>query len=203
MITELCKIFKKYKSDKCPEILHSYSPSYYEELKEFRGLFENVLEIGIGSSSLMVPICGNDYEIGASLKGWRDFFIRAQIYGIDIEKTTLFTDERISTFYTDQSKSNELENTINEIKKFSKNDYLEFDIILDDGSHIVEHMILSFETLGKYVKYNGFYIIEDIKRNDLEKFKNLQIPGFSIHKVHEGINDWDDFIIYKKNILNF
>ena len=33
--TELCEIFYKYKSDKCPKIKHSYSPEYYKYSGEY------------------------------------------------------------------------------------------------------------------------------------------------------------------------
>ena len=48
-----------------------------------------------------------------------------------------------------------------------------FDIIIDDGSHIVNHMLLTFKTLSKYLKVDGLYIIEDILRKDLDIFKSL------------------------------
>lgn len=36
-----------------------------------------------------------------------------------------------------------------------------FDIILDDGSHISEHIITSFTTLFSELKPGGLYVIED------------------------------------------
>ena len=44
--TELCDLFFKYCSDKCPLIGHSYSPHYYELLKNEKENFLNILEIG-------------------------------------------------------------------------------------------------------------------------------------------------------------
>ena len=64
METELCKIFYKYKSDKCSKINHSYSPEYYNHLNPYRETFTNILEVGIGNDKLMKPICGNDYILG-------------------------------------------------------------------------------------------------------------------------------------------
>ena len=48
-MTELCELFYKYKSDKCPKILHSYSPKYYEILKDYKESFKYILEIGVGT----------------------------------------------------------------------------------------------------------------------------------------------------------
>jgi demethylmacrocin O-methyltransferase len=197
-MTELCEIFYKYKSDKCPKIFHSYSPVYFEYLNEKKIEMENIIEIGVGTENLMKPICGSDYMIGASLKSWRDFFPNSTVFGLDIDNSVLFEDLRIKCFFTDQSKSESLLSTISEIKKYKGDENLEFDLIIDDGSHIVEHMILSFKTLSSFIKKKGYYIIEDIKKKDLEIFKQIEIDGFKIKKIHEGTFEWDGFIIYEK-----
>lgn len=196
--TELCEIFFKYRSDKCPQVFHSYSPSYFEELNKIKNNINYVLEIGVGTNTIMKPICGETYQIGASLKGWRDFFKNAKIFGIDIDKNVLFEEDRIECFYTDQSDSKSLEKTISEIKKKENNSELKFDLIIDDGSHIIEHMILSYKTLSKYVTLGGLYIIEDIKKKDLNIFTNLYEKNFELLKVHEGNFEWDSFVIYQK-----
>jgi hypothetical protein len=38
----------------------------------------------------------------------------------------------------------------------------DFDFILEDGSHIHEHQMISLASLFKYVKSGGYYILEDI-----------------------------------------
>lgn len=88
-----------------------------------------------------------------------DFFPQAFIYGLDIETRYFFEDERIKCFYTDQSDENELEKTIIEIQKI--NNHSGFDLIVDDGGHIVSDMVLSFKTLFKHIRSNGLYIIGD------------------------------------------
>ena len=196
--TELCEIFFKYKSDKCPQIFHSYSPVYHNFLKDRKETIKNVLEIGVGTNEIMSPICGENYEVGASLKSWSEFFKHSTIYGIDINRTVLFHTDKIKCFYTDQSKESSLNETILEIKKTENDIDLSFDLIIDDGSHVVEHMILSYKTLSKYVSDNGFYIIEDIKRKDLEIFTKLKLEGFNIIHIHDGEFEWDSFIIYQK-----
>ena len=195
--TELCELFLKYHSDKCPQIGHSYSPHYYEILKNEKNNFINILEIGVGNNELMKPLSGEKYQIGGSLKALRDFFPKSKIYGLDIRRDVLFSDERIECLYTDQSSQEQLHKTMEQIKNNNKNLY--FDLIIDDGSHIIEHMVLSFEILSFYLKTGGIYIIEDIKRKDLETFLNLNIDKFEIIKVHTGFfNQWDNFVAYKK-----
>ena len=198
METELCKIFYKYKSDKCSKINHSYSPEYYKYLNPYRETFTNILEVGIGNDKLMKPICGNDYILGASLKSWEEFFPNAKIYGLDILRDVLFSENRVSCFYTDQSNENELNKTIDEIRNVINDSNLLFDLIIDDGSHIVDHMLLTFKTLSKYLKVDGLYIIEDILRKDLDIFTDIKLTDFEILKIHMGKSNDDDFIIYKK-----
>lgn len=196
--TELCEIFFKHRSDKCPQIFHSYSPKYYEYLKDKQETIKTVLEIGVGTNEIMNPICGENYEIGASLKSWAEFFYNAKIFAVDIDKEVLFQTDRIKCFYTDQSNEISLNESVLEIKKSENNLYLTFDLIIDDGSHLIDHMILSYETLSKYVSNNGFYIIEDIKYKDLNIFSNIKLDGFDIVYIHEGDFEWDSFIIYQK-----
>lgn len=200
MQTELCELFKKNLSDKCPEVGHSYSPEYYNLLNENKNTYKNILEIGIGNNELMKPFCGPDYSVGASLKAWAEFFPNANIFGLDIRKDVLFNDKNIYCFFTDQSSESELEKTILEIKKHSESQNLTFDLILDDGSHIYEHMVLTFKVLSKHLKTNGLYIIEDIQNQYLQSFIDLKIDGLEIVKIHRGSKGLDDnFVVYKKN----
>lgn len=192
MKTELCKIFEKYGSDKCPSINHSYSPKYYDLLKDIRCNIKNVLEIGIGNFSLMSSIVGTNYIPGASLRGWKEFFPNAHVIGLDIDKNILFKEERISCYYTDQSSEEELLKTINEIN------IKEFDLIIDDGSHIVNHMLTSINTLHKFLSHQGIYIIEDIKLPELHIFVNHKIEGLEAYKIYQGNNWWDSFVAYRK-----
>ena len=58
----------------------------------------------------------------------------------------------------DQTQSAENSNFLPSNLKFGSG----FDFILDDGSHLNEHVIYSFETLFQYVKSGGMYIVEDV-----------------------------------------
>jgi len=196
--TELCKMFFKHRADKCPQIFHSYSPAYYEVLHEKRYEIKSFLEIGVGTNKIMNRMCSGDYEPGASLKSWADFFTNAKIFGLDIDETVLFETDRIKCFYTDQSNATSLEETISNIRSSEKNENLKFDVILDDGSHILKHMKLTYNTLSKYVRDGGYYIIEDIKKKDIPLFEKLVSDDFEVVKIHEGEFYWDSFIVYRK-----
>jgi demethylmacrocin O-methyltransferase len=195
--TELCSLFTKYKSDKCPQIFHSYSPVYYELLKSHKLSIKSLIEIGIGNKPCMINTVGDQYVPGASLRAWRDFFPNSIIYGLDINTEIFFQEERIECLYTDQSSEKALLETINKIKtlNFSHNN---FDIIIDDGSHIKNHMILSFNVLSNFLNKKGIYIIEDIKRSEIQDFIDLANENMKIEHIHYGQSEWDDFIMYKK-----
>ena len=199
--TELCQLFFENGSDKCPQIFHSYSEHYFDILKEFRNTFTDVLEIGIGVPSIMAPIVGEKYKIGASLFAWKEFFQESTIYGLDINTESFFDEERIHTFWTDQSNSEHLISTISEIRKFKNNQDLKFDLIIDDGSHIVEHMTLTFITLLNFLKPGGIYIIEDIKKKDITYFESFLKKFENIEMIQSfpGNLEWDGFIAVKKN----
>lgn len=91
---------------------------------------------------------------GNSLKTWRDYFPNADIWGIDINpKSNLNYGDRINVV------------TGSQIDEFALNKVApqqQFDIIIDDGSHLVDHIIQSYELLWPRVKSGGYYIMEDL-----------------------------------------
>ena len=52
---------------------------------------------------------------------------------------------------------------------------MKFDVIIDDGSHMFNDQVDSFNLLKSFVKPGGVYIIEDVLdiENTTEKFKSL------------------------------
>jgi hypothetical protein len=87
---------------------------------------------------------------------WLELFPNAYIYGMDIDKE--YSGERYSVVKGDQSKQADLEK-LNAL--ISANKGLFF--INDDGSHIPEHQLLTFNTLFPSLEEGGIYIIEDIE----------------------------------------
>ena len=105
-----------------------------------------ILEIGIGGHN-------KEYNGGDSLIGLSNYYIRSKIYGFDINDKKFLNFSNIRTFKVDQSSSRDLNKAISKIGHL--------DLIIDDGSHYVNHQMISFNTLFKKLKYNGVYIIED------------------------------------------
>lgn len=152
MSTPLCKLAEKYRSDKCPSIHHTYTPFYYELLKNVP--VTSMLEIGIGSPSTM-PNTPN-YVAAAGLRMWADFFPNADVYGIDIYEDCKVTDvPRVHTHMISQTD----EKGLVQLAMLAGG----FDLIVDDGSHDKDHQILSAKILMPFLNQGGTYIIEDVE----------------------------------------
>jgi SAM-dependent methyltransferase len=158
--TPLCHIMQKYNSDK--STIHNYTKVYDALFSPIKGTAENVLEIGIGTNNTDVPSSmGINGTPGASLRGWREFFDKAHIWGCDVDKRILFEEDRISTFFLDQLQE--------DVEGYLPKDIL-FDVIIDDGLH--DHAVNFFvlRKLFKRLKPGGYYIIEDLLRNQQMTF---------------------------------
>ena len=166
--SKLTALMNLYGSDKGGKNNHhNYSEFYSELFFNQRKKVKNFLEIGLGTNNIKMPSnMGKDGKPLASLKAWRDYFENANIYGADIDKNILENEERIKTFYVDQTNPEE-------IKKMFKNIGVNrFDIILEDGLHEYNANICFFENSIEYLSDEGFYIIEDIYFKDKIKFIN-------------------------------
>lgn len=150
---ELSKLAFKYKTDKCPQIKHPFTPVYFEILKDKRKTIKKVLEIGIGYREMALK--WRPYRTGASLLMWRDFFPNAQIYGADILPHALYNDERIKSFICDQTNKDDLKRLIENIGS-------DIDLIVDDGSHRTSDQIFTCLTLMPIIDKKVIYIIEDV-----------------------------------------
>lgn len=163
MKTELCELAYKYGCDKCPEIGHSYTPIYYNLFKDKKESFKKILEIGIGSAVSMDWTPGH-YCTGASLRMWRDFFSNAWIYGVDTNVSTIFQDDRITTFLYNSTKGTHMKKLLKIIGK-------DFDLVIDDGNHRTIAQLRTFGILMPMLKKDVVYIIEDSKNPEIIKEK--------------------------------
>ena len=176
---------------------HNYSDYYSEIFSLNRNNIKKVFELGIGNINKEnihnMNMLGNRYSPGASLKVWRDYFKDAKIYGADHDKSALFNEERIKTYYVDQA------NTETILEMWKKINEKDFDIIIDDGCHRYEETINFFENSKKFLKSDGIYIIEDIipsqRKKFLKYFKNKNYDFKFIHFSRpEGPNDVNSLI---------
>ena len=150
---------KNSESDKLSH--HGYHRIYPWFLAHFRDRSVDLLEIGIHETE--------------SLKLWKGYFKQIRLCGIDIDKKK-FADADVDLFQVDQSKKVEL-------KKFKQRVEREFDIIIDDGSHVPSHQILTLKELWGLLRPGGVYIIEDIETSYWKK-SDLYGYGFNSGTVN-------------------
>jgi hypothetical protein len=172
---------------------HSYADIYDLLFRPLRRRVRAVLECGIGSNDPAVPSSmGASGCPGASLRVWRDFFPEAQIYGIDIDEKTLFTEERIVTHRVDQTSRESIAAFLAALPAD-----LRFDLIIDDGLHEVHAGTTLFAALSPRLAEDGLYVIEDVRPAQAETYRAFfrrEAPDFTIrllflHREGVGLND--------------
>ncbi|WP_242087552.1 class I SAM-dependent methyltransferase [Aestuariivivens sediminis] len=127
---------------------HSYTKIYADHFKKLKFKKINLLEIGVGGFE-------NPLKGGNSLRLWKAYFPFASIYSIDIYDKKQLEEKRIKIYQGSQIDKDVL-------LKMAK-DIGEIDIIIDDGSHINEHVIKTFNILFPVLKMGGIYVVEDVQ----------------------------------------
>lgn len=182
-MTELCEIALKYATDKAI----FYTPLYHELLKDRRDA-RKILEFGIGYPDTMLHTIGRiglkNYTTGASLYMWREYFPQAEIYALDNKPEIFVHDARIHSFYCDQTSDESFRQVTPKIGR-------DFDLIVEDGSHVLEDQIRSVNMLLPLVKAGGLYIMEDV--NPTPEFlsqlpKNAELHTFRREDLESDFN---------------
>lgn len=140
----LKKLAVIYGTDKWNQ--HYYAQHYETHFQQIRRKKLNILEIGIGGYK-------NPKAGGGSLRMWRTYFPNSMIYGLDIHDKKFHEEKRIKTFQGSQNDQAFLEKIAATIGSI--------DIVIDDGSHINDHVITTFEILFPLLNKNGIYVVED------------------------------------------
>lgn len=153
---------------------HNFAEIYHNFFSDQRDSVTKLAEIGI-------------YK-GGSLLMWSDYFKNAKIYGLDINKINLNHDN-IITCQVNQNDTTQLNSFI---ELYGGN----FDIIIDDGSHVMEHQQRSIGCLFNSVKSKGYYIIEDMQTS-LQLFDELDCKGKNPYRLSaDAKNSTLDMIIH-------
>lgn len=137
------------KATKHPITPHGYCPHYERCFSAMRDDPIKLLEIGVGG--------------GESIRTWLEFFPNAKVFGVDLTKETnqwntanpKESDPRYVFAQGDQSDETFWKGFIADHGK-------DWDIIIDDGGHFSNQIIISFNSLWPAVRARGFYCIEDL-----------------------------------------
>lgn len=141
----LDEIMLSYKTDKSSEF-HDYCSTYDKLFSSYRDKSITFLEIGLGNI--------NEPNQGESILGFRDYFDKGWIVGIDVDDKSYFDQEgRIQT-YQGSSDNSAFLKSVSLVEGG-------FDIIVDDGPHWRRHILVAFTTLFPLMKSGGTYVIED------------------------------------------
>jgi len=165
-LTELANLYGTDKGTAGPSSkwgAHNYTDIYEAYLGSYRQSPVVLLEIGLGVTGdrWNSPIVQGRNIGGASLKMWHDYFPEARIYGIDINECRYLENSRIRTFVADQGR-------IEDLDDFAEaTGGIDFDIIIDDGSHRPDHQQISFSYFFRKLKSGGLYFIEDLLSNGM------------------------------------
>lgn len=142
-LDELAIKYGTDKSSKC----HNYTPVYEQMFEPVREEPFKILEIGVAT--------------GASLRTWLEYFPNAEIHGIDISleqmNEPMLNSERLTIHIGNQND-----------KEFLDNIGIDFDIVIDDGSHQVSDQIFTFKSLWPNTKL--VYIVEDLYTSYLPRY---------------------------------
>ncbi|MDF1715522.1 MAG: class I SAM-dependent methyltransferase [Antarcticimicrobium sp.] len=149
---------------------HHYIPIYDRYFSQFRGGKVRFLEIGVNK--------------GGSLQMWRSYFGQdATVFGIDINPDCAkFDGEAGQVRIGSQADPEFLNKVVDEMGGV--------DVVLDDGSHKMEHVRASLEILFPRLAENGIYMIEDLHTAYFPKYGGGYRSGDNFFRyVRELIDD--------------
>ena len=149
----------------------SYLEVYDDVLSKYRADEISLLEIGV--------------QNGGSLEIWNQFFPLAKILiGCDINpkcKELVYEQTNINIVVGDAGASD----VSRQVRGLSP----EFDIVIDDGSHVSSDCIKNLRNYYKYVKPGGVYILEDLHCSYWPEFEGgLTEPKSIINRLKEFVD---------------
>jgi hypothetical protein len=119
-----------------------YFEIYDRYFARFRGTKVNVMEFGVSQ--------------GGSLQMWRNYFGKdANLFGVDIDPNCKqFEESGVRIFIGDQENR--------EFLRYVASSVPQIDILIDDGGHMMNQQINTFEELFPLIAPNGVYLAEDL-----------------------------------------
>ena len=146
-----------------------YFPVYERHFKEF--VYKPVTFIEIG--------CG----FGGSLQMWKQYFgPHARIVGIDIDpQCKKYAEDQVEIHIGPQQDPNFLQSVLHQVGIP--------DIVLDDGSHKMSHIVATFNFIYPKMLKNGVYLVEDLHTAYWEEYEGGLKKPASFIEVCKGLVD--------------
>lgn len=129
----------KHGTDK-NSLYHGYCAIYERYFAPMKDKPIVLLEIGV--------------QFGLSMKMWLEYFTKGLIYGIDVANAFDMVDPGLRLWQGSQTDPAF-------VSRVTDGGETHFDIVIDDGCHIADAQITSFELLWPCMKPGGIYVIED------------------------------------------
>jgi hypothetical protein len=166
---DLERYFRKNNNRLIDKWIH-YFDIYDRHFKRYRNQETVILEIGVSQ--------------GGSLQMWKNYFgEKAKIFGIDIDpRCKTLEEENVRILIGSQSDRKFLRKVKQQIPPI--------DILIDDGGHMMDQQIVSFEELFPHVKEDGVYLCEDLHTSYWLNFGG-------------GHKRRGSFIEYSKNFIDY
>ncbi|GAA0938500.1 class I SAM-dependent methyltransferase [Nonomuraea longicatena] len=119
---------------------HWYTGHYQQHFRRFRDSRVRVLEIGCDG--------------GESMRMWTHYFRRGEVIRMDAKDKALTAPQRARSVFGAQDDLDFLARVAAE--------HGPFDLVIDDGSHVNDHVLTSFRILFPHLRAGGLYVIEDL-----------------------------------------
>lgn len=164
----LVELSEAFGTDKRPS-MHNFIEVYDKYLTPLQDSVHRVFEIGIFN--------------GASHKMWKCFFDSAEVYGIDIKPKPWIEKLGIHTYIANQANREHLQSFIDSSGG-------QFDVIIDDGGHYMNHQQVSLGFLFEHLKPGGIFIVEDVHTSMPEFYKGFGVDSTQSNTTMKMIVDY-------------
>ena len=131
---------------------HGFAQFYEKHFNNFKNEKINFFEIGTWE--------------GASLASFSKYFNNANLYGLDRNFKFKYKSKRINFYYCDTTNKKDLKKISNKIGK------KKFQVIIDDGSHLLNDIIHNLKFFLDFVDNKGYYVIEDYNHPEYYSYLN-------------------------------
>lgn len=148
----------------------------------------------------MKTSCNTIVEIGVrkgnSLRVWKEYFLNSRIIGLDIDPSCASAaEDRIDIYTGSQIDDGTLQTIINDTPNG-------LDIVIDDGSHLAEHLVYTFDKLFPHVNSGGWYVMEDLANSHRDLTKDVkEWQGMHLNKPNTDYTNkrylMDAFVLQK------